>query len=90
MSGKAGGVSGGGTEKDLEPMPPHALRDAFGESLLLADVIVADTAKHAVHPSGRWQRSPAYSALDAALPQAFVHALMLECAARLGSPWKRE
>lgn len=24
------------------------------------------------------------------LPQAFVHALMLECAARLGSPWKPE
>jgi hypothetical protein len=33
----------------------------------LADVIVADTAKHAVHPSGRWQRSPADSAMDAAL-----------------------
>jgi hypothetical protein len=164
LSGKAGGVSGGGTEKGLEPMPPHALRDAFGASLLLlaaaaghdrldsagqraaeiaadaiagrgreqdagiwelgnrawthsrltcaaglraaarscaslplathwsglADVIVADTAKHAVHPSGRWQRSPADSALDAALLQAFVHALMLECAARLGSPWKPE
>ncbi len=24
------------------------------------------------------------------LPQAFVHALMLECAARLNSPWKPE
>jgi alpha,alpha-trehalase len=24
------------------------------------------------------------------LPQAFVHALMLECAARLGSPWNPE
>ena len=24
------------------------------------------------------------------LPQAFVHALMLECAARLDSPWKPE
>lgn len=33
----------------------------------LADVIVADTAKHAVHPSGRWQRSPADAGLDAAL-----------------------
>jgi hypothetical protein len=33
----------------------------------LADVIVADTAKHAAHPSGRWQRSPADSGLDAAL-----------------------
>ena len=158
----------------------------------LADVIVADTAKHAVHESGRWQRSPADGAMDGALllpairgalpaddrrtvetlraytaeltqdgyayrfrhderplqdaegafllcgfvlalalhqqgravdaarwfernraacgtaglyceeydvaerqlrgnlPQAFVHALMLECAARLGSPWKPE
>jgi hypothetical protein len=33
----------------------------------LADVIVADTGKHAVHPSGRWQRSPADGGLDAAL-----------------------
>jgi hypothetical protein len=33
----------------------------------LADVIVADTAKHAVHASGRWQRSPSDEAMDAAL-----------------------
>ena len=33
----------------------------------LADVIVADTARHAVHPSGRWQRSPADDTLDVAL-----------------------
>ena len=33
----------------------------------LADVIVADTAKHAVHRSGRWQRSPDDDGLDAAL-----------------------
>jgi hypothetical protein len=33
----------------------------------LADAIVADTAKHAVHSSGRWQRSPADGALDGAL-----------------------
>ena len=33
----------------------------------LADDIVADTAKHAVHPTGRWQRSPADDGLDAAL-----------------------
>jgi hypothetical protein len=33
----------------------------------LADVIVADTAKHAVHQSGRWQRSASDSGLDAAL-----------------------
>jgi len=33
----------------------------------LADVIVADTAEHAVHPSGRWQRTPDDPGLDAAL-----------------------
>ena len=33
----------------------------------LADVILADTGKHAVHPSGRWQRSPGDPGLDAAL-----------------------
>jgi alpha,alpha-trehalase len=33
----------------------------------LADVILADTAQHAVHPSGRWQRSPGDPGLDAAL-----------------------
>ena len=33
----------------------------------LADVILADTGEHAVHPSGRWQRSPGDPGLDAAL-----------------------
>jgi alpha,alpha-trehalase len=33
----------------------------------LADAIVADTARHAVHPSGRWQRSAADGGLDVAL-----------------------
>jgi len=33
----------------------------------LADVIVASTASEAVHPSGRWQRSPADAGNDAAL-----------------------
>jgi hypothetical protein len=33
----------------------------------LADVIFADTATKAVHPSGRWQRTPDDSALDSAL-----------------------
>jgi alpha,alpha-trehalase len=33
----------------------------------LADVIVADTAEHAMHPTGRWQRSPSDPGLDAAL-----------------------
>ncbi|MGW0203250.1 glycoside hydrolase family 15 protein, partial [Nonomuraea sp. NPDC003201] len=98
-----------------------------------ADTIVADTAAHATHPSGRWQRAPDDPRIDGALllpairgaahqqgdvptalrwfernraacgpagllseeydvtqrqmrgnlPQAFVHALLLECAARL-------
>jgi hypothetical protein len=33
----------------------------------LADAIVADTAAHAIHPSGRWQRSRKDAGLDAAL-----------------------
>jgi hypothetical protein len=33
----------------------------------LADVLVADTARHAVHPSGRWQQTPRESRVDAAL-----------------------
>jgi alpha,alpha-trehalase len=33
----------------------------------LADAIVAETAAHAVHPSGRWQRSQQDQGLDAAL-----------------------
>jgi len=35
--------------------------------LSLADTIVADTAQHALHPSGRWQRSPRDERPDAAL-----------------------
>jgi GH15 family glucan-1,4-alpha-glucosidase len=33
----------------------------------LADRIVSDTAEHALHPSGRWQRSPGDPSIDAAL-----------------------
>ncbi|MGH2857581.1 MAG: glycoside hydrolase family 15 protein [Solirubrobacteraceae bacterium] len=33
----------------------------------LADKLVADTAAHAVHPAGHWQRSPGDARLDAAL-----------------------
>jgi alpha,alpha-trehalase len=33
----------------------------------LADRIISDTATHAVHPSGRWQRSPHDERIDAAL-----------------------
>jgi GH15 family glucan-1,4-alpha-glucosidase len=35
--------------------------------LALADRILADTASHALHPSGRWQRAPDDDSLDAAL-----------------------
>jgi len=33
----------------------------------LADRLVSDTAEHAIHPSGRWQRSPSDPRVDAAL-----------------------
>jgi GH15 family glucan-1,4-alpha-glucosidase len=45
---------------------PHAGPMA-GDWLALADRITADTSANAVHPSGRWQRSPQDPALDAAL-----------------------
>ena len=44
---------------------PTAARAA--EFWTLADRIVADTAAHALHPDGHWQRSPDDPALDAAL-----------------------
>lgn len=37
------------------------------EWLALADTIVADTSARAVHPTGRWQRAPDDTGLDAAL-----------------------
>ena len=44
---------------------PLGLQNA--EWLVLADRIVADTAAHATHPAGYWQRSPDDVGLDAAL-----------------------
>jgi alpha,alpha-trehalase len=38
----------------------------------LADAIVADTADHAMHPTGRWQRSSSDPGLDAALLMAAI------------------
>jgi GH15 family glucan-1,4-alpha-glucosidase len=38
----------------------------------LADRLVSDTAAHAVHPSGRWQRSPGDRRIDAALLLAAI------------------
>jgi GH15 family glucan-1,4-alpha-glucosidase len=42
-------------------------RGQAAEWTALADAIVADTSQGAVHPSGRWQRSPADERLDASL-----------------------
>ena len=39
----------------------------------LADKIVADTAEHAVHSSGRWQRAPGDPRIDAALLLPAIH-----------------
>ncbi|HEY2297746.1 MAG TPA: glycoside hydrolase family 15 protein [Jatrophihabitans sp.] len=45
-----------------------ARHDSAGASwLTLADQIVADTAQHALHPDGRWQRAADDLGLDAAL-----------------------
>ncbi|MGI8506767.1 MAG: glycoside hydrolase family 15 protein [Solirubrobacteraceae bacterium] len=42
-------------------------REQAARWVSLADLIVSDTAAHAVHPSGRWQRSPGDPRVDAAL-----------------------
>jgi GH15 family glucan-1,4-alpha-glucosidase len=42
-------------------------RELAARWLALADTILADTATHAQHPSGRWQRSPTDPRPDAAL-----------------------
>lgn len=41
--------------------------DIAGNRVTLADAIAAQTATEGVHPSGRWQRSPGDSRVDAAL-----------------------
>ncbi|MEU1823166.1 glycoside hydrolase family 15 protein [Streptomyces abikoensis] len=38
----------------------------------LADALIADTAAHSLHPSGRWQRSPGDPGLDGALLMPLV------------------
>jgi GH15 family glucan-1,4-alpha-glucosidase len=45
----------------------HAAQPQAADWLALADVIFADTATHALHPSGRWQRAADDTSLDAAL-----------------------
>ena len=46
----------------VHPASPHS-----GDWLALADHILADTSKHALHPDGHWQRAPHDPSLDAAL-----------------------
>ncbi|MGI8428247.1 MAG: glycoside hydrolase family 15 protein [Solirubrobacteraceae bacterium] len=51
--------------RQIAQCPPAGEQAARWVSL--ADKIVADTAAHALHPSGRWQRSPGDPRIDAAL-----------------------
>jgi alpha,alpha-trehalase len=44
-----------------------APRGRAADWIRLADEIVAETARSALHPSGRWQRSPADAGMDGAL-----------------------
>jgi len=51
----------------LRRIAAHQPSDRSAPWLSLADAIVADTAEHAMHRSGRWQRSPTDERVDAAL-----------------------
>jgi GH15 family glucan-1,4-alpha-glucosidase len=51
----------------LRQIAAHQSSEQAARWLALADVIVADTSSHALHPSGRWQRSRTDTRLDAAL-----------------------
>ena len=51
----------------LRAVASHQSSERAARWLALADTIVADTAAHALHPSGWWQRSPGDPRLDAAL-----------------------
>jgi GH15 family glucan-1,4-alpha-glucosidase len=44
-----------------------APRDWSSRFLALADGVLADTARHCLHPTGRWQRAPDDERVDAAL-----------------------
>jgi len=46
---------------------PGAPAPRIADWLALADAILADTAAHCTHPSGRWQRAPGDDRVDAAL-----------------------
>jgi hypothetical protein len=51
----------------LRRISAHQSQGRAADWLALADTIVADTARHALHPAGYWQRSPDDDRLDAAL-----------------------
>jgi len=51
----------------LRRISAHQSKERAADWLALADAIVADTARNAVHPAGYWQRSPSDDRLDAAL-----------------------
>lgn len=51
----------------LRRIAAHQSSERAARWLALADAIVADTAEHALHPAGHWQRSPTDSRLDASL-----------------------
>jgi len=52
----------------LRAISPHGPGgEQTGRWLALADAITAHASAHALHPSGRWQRSPADTRTDAAL-----------------------
>jgi hypothetical protein len=51
----------------LRRISAHRSQRQAAPWLALADAIVADTSRHALHPTGRWQRSPGDDRLDAAL-----------------------
>ena len=51
----------------LRKIAEHQPGERAARWVALADAIVADTAAHALHPGGHWQRSPTDSRIDAAL-----------------------
>lgn len=51
----------------LRKIAQHQPGERAARWVSLADAIVADTAEHALHPGGHWQRSPTDSRIDAAL-----------------------
>ncbi|SDO36838.1 Glucoamylase (glucan-1,4-alpha-glucosidase), GH15 family [Nakamurella panacisegetis] len=51
----------------LRAYAAHEPADTAAGWLTLADQIIADTGRHATHPTGRWQRSATDPNLDAAL-----------------------